>query len=910
MDEAMGSIQLTKITSKNPARLSKGFSLGEKGELVKTPGGSMLWGHADRLSLQGIEDLALELQKLKPAQAFCYGVSIHDRAKIVMKNVLDEARSKRNGGREIISRTREFFGWPEGQGVLMFDYDPPEGTPPMTRGDFLQAVYSIAPEIADAPHMLTASCSSFIFNGEKQLIGPKGWRLLVIVARGTDIPRVGADFVKRCWLQSQGYIAISKAGAYLERALVDDSVWQPERLDFCGGAFCKAPLSQKRPKLEVFNPDAEPMDTTEGIRALSLGEEEEVLNIIKQAKADAEPEAREIRDIWITERLEQGLKDVPEKDRKQKERTLRETLNRAVNGMELLGDFILYPEKGKTVTVAEALDDPDQWHGHRFADPLEPDYKNDRRIAYLNLRAAGRPYLFSHAHGGRRFSLRTARHEIKIWPGERVATVRKTLGIMKQNRTHFRRGSEIVTVAPDGFILPRNEKDLLFDCDGLANWKKYDARAKDFILTDCKPSIPAGVQAARAEWGLPELVGVATAPLLDPRTLRLIETDGFDETSGLMLILNDTTYWPGVKNEPDDHDVKNALKTLWQPLSLFPFDGPVSKGVMLSAVLTNAIRPLISTAPGYAFDAPCAGSGKTLIAKFLSELAGVTPAMIPHASDPEEIRKRLLALLRQGSRVCVLDNVTGPLDSPALCACLTAEIYSDRILGVSETLTVPTRTLFLITGNNLNLRGDLCRRVLTCRIDPGVETPWKRRFDFDPVQDARAFRFELVAAALTVLKAGILNGPKMTDRTASFELWSDTIRKTVIWIGEKNFQIDEKSFEVADPVDSIDTAYEMDPETQKLSALLGAWWAVFEADKKTVGEVIAFAKADSIDAAEGTLFAAVDEIAGERGGTLNPRRFGRWIERQRGRIIDGMSFHSAGKKARARVWHIKKQAKK
>ena len=254
-------IQLTRITTKNPSHLSKSFELGSEGKLVKTAGGQMRWGFADKLNLQDIEELSLELQNLKPSNAFAYGISLHDYAKIVTKKILPDTQKKNNGGPPVIARTRDHFTWPHGPGVWMLDFDSPDGTEALSGDQFRTAVYSIVPRIAEAPHMLMASCSSFIFNNEELLSGANGWRMLVIVEHGTDIPRAGVDFIKGSWLQGLGYIAISMAGTLLERALVDGAVWQPERLDFCGGALCEKPLEQRRPDPEIFNPDAEPLDT-------------------------------------------------------------------------------------------------------------------------------------------------------------------------------------------------------------------------------------------------------------------------------------------------------------------------------------------------------------------------------------------------------------------------------------------------------------------------------------------------------------------------------------------------------------------------------------------------------------------------------------------------------------------------
>jgi len=892
-------INLTKITTKKPSYLSKSFKLGTKGELVKTAGGQMIVGIAERLRLNGVEELALELQKLKPTNALTYGLSIHERARVVTKQALAKAQARSNGGLPVIARTREHLSWPKGPGVLMFDHDPLEGQEPLTAGEFRHAIYSIAPGIECAPHIVTASASSHIYRDDKCLRGPGGWRMLALVAQATDIPRAGADFVKRCWLQGQGYIGISKAGSYLERGLVDAAVWQPERLDFCGGASCVKPLEQRRPKPQVFNPGAKPLDTVAAIKTLSLQEEEQVRTIIEEAKTNVSSDAVKVKETWITDRLNEGLKKVSEKDRDKRARALRETLTRAVNGMELLGDFVLYPEKGGKVSVATILSNPDKWDGKQFADPLEPDYQHDKRIAHLNLRAAGRPYLFSYAHGGRRFALHIKRQKILLTAGERVRLVKESLHHMKLNGGHFVRGGEIVLVSAKGEVLPRSKDGILYDLDCVIRWEKYDGRSEMVVPCDCKPNIATGVLAAKGTWGLPELTGVATAPMLDPKTGRLIEIDGFDKKTGLLLIMGDMRTWPGVPEKPNADQVKTALDILWRPFSQFPFDNAVSRGVMLSSLLSLMIRPLLPTAPAHAYDAPVAGSGKTLLAKCLAALSGETAAILPYVSKNEEMRKRLLPVLRQNKRVVILDNVVGQLDSPALCGALTAEDYMDRVLGLSETLEVPTRMMVIITGNNIALRGDLCRRVLMCRIDPGMETPWKRRFDIDPAEHCRNHRLEIVAAVLTVLRAGIQEEPSLPDRTASFELWSDTVRRAVVWAGRRNFM------EVDDPVKSIDTSYDLDPETQKLGKLLCGWYEYFNDARLTVGEVIR-AVEDKKGKEAADIYDVLDEIAGER-GEINPRRLGRWIERYRDRVAEGLFFGQAGERKRAIVWRVRQK---
>jgi len=82
-------------------------------------------------------------------------------------------------------------------------------------------------------------------------------------------------------------------------------------------------------------------------------------------------------------------------------------------------DFLLVTDDGEMVTVGELLASSDKWHGRRFGDPLEPDYRGDNRIAWANLRpTTGRPYLYSHAHGGTRYALSNGRPTIRLAQGD------------------------------------------------------------------------------------------------------------------------------------------------------------------------------------------------------------------------------------------------------------------------------------------------------------------------------------------------------------------------------------------------------------------------------------------------------------------------------------------------------------
>lgn len=348
-----------------------------------------------------------------------------------------------------------------------------------------------------------------------------------------------------------------------------------------------------------------------------------------------------------------------------------------------------------------------------------------------------------------------------------------------------------------------------------------------------------------------------------------------------------------------------AFRVLWEPFRLFPFVDVVSRGVFMHALLTATMRASLPTAPGTGIDSTGAGNGKSLLARCVGLLAtGREPAMLPPANGEEETRKRLFAALLSGTAVIVWDNVRDVLGNAPLDAFLTAEMFADRILGKSETSALPNRALFLVTGNNLRLQSDTCRRILVTRIDSQSETPFAREFAFDPAQVVKVNRLQLVAAALTIIRAHIAAGsPRVAaGRTASFELWDDLVRQPICWLAGliEAHNVSHPSDTLptlADPMRSANSSFENDPETSKHRALLEAWHAVFGDRPARVASAIT----DSFTHEQ--LREAIDEIAGQN-GRVNPRILGRWVERLAGRRIGGRYFHRAGIRSGNVHWQV------
>lgn len=451
----------------------------------------------------------------------------------------------------------------------------------------------------------------------------------------------------------------------------------------------------------------------------------------------------------------------------------------------------------------------------------------------------------------------------------------------------------------DGSIIPVSADWLMVQLGRLANFQTYDERKDSFKPCDPPQRLCKAIISLVGQWGLPQLKGVVDAPIIDPQTGRIIEVDGFDSQAGIYLHMPDPDGWESVPENPTDDQCRTAVEVLNYPFQDFPFIGPVDRGGWLACLLTAVCRRLLPTAPAFGLSATCPGTGKTLLALCAAELSGTRAELMPPVGDDEnEVKKRLFAALRGGGNTLITDNEIRPIDSSTLCAVLTTDTLSDRILGESQTATVTTSVLIILTGNNLVVVGDLSRRLIKINLDAGVEKPWDRAFDLDPREYTRSNRLRLTRAALTLLRGFKNAGTPRPDggRMASFEIWSDFIRGCVHWVGRKGW------LDVVDPAQSINSNFEVDPETRKLCALLNAWADEFgNGCEMTVAAAIKRAERNL----EGELYACLDEIAGER-GKINPRRLGRWIERHQGRIYDGKCFVREGTRQHTVLWSVSK----
>ena len=125
-------------------------------------------------------------------------------------------------------------------------------------------------------------------------------------------------------------------------------------------------------------------------------------------------------------------------------------------------------------------------------------------------------------------------------------------------------------------------------------------------------------------------------------------------------------------------------------------------------------------------------------------------------------------------------------------------------------------------------------------------------------------------------------------RMASFELWDDFVRQSVVWVGRG---IGAGKF--ADPMDAVITAQLMDPEQESLGDMLRAWRHVFGEMTVSSAEIIRRLKENAGFAViptgpEQDLQDALNGFSSR--ATDSAKSLGRILKYRVGRIIRGLKL--------------------
>lgn len=414
-----------------------------------------------------------------------------------------------------------------------------------------------------------------------------------------------------------------------------------------------------------------------------------------------------------------------------------------------------------------------------------------------------------------------------------------------------------------------------------AVWLKWDGRAKKYVATDPTPKVAAILLSRDGEWTFRKLTGVITTPTLRPDGTILSEP-GYDEATQLLLI--DPPAMPAIPPRPTRKHALAALSMLDGLLDEFPFVDAASRSVALSALITPVVRGAISVTPMHATTAPVPGSGKSYIIDLASAInSGERAPVLTAGRNEEETEKRLVAALLSGQTIISIDNVNGQLGGDALCQIIERPVVAVRPLGQSTFTKIESRASCFATGNNIQLVGDMTRRVLLCSLDPDVERPELRTFRGNPFDTVLADRGKYVAAALVVVRAYVVAGyPAALPSLASFEDWSKMIRSALVWLGRP------------DPCDTMNKARADDPVTSSLTNLFTSWHAATGSGGRTVAAIKNIAALNDLgnEHSHANLREALVDVADDGRGGVNSKKLAHFLKRFEGRIIAGFKLLS------------------
>jgi hypothetical protein len=337
---------------------------------------------------------------------------------------------------------------------------------------------------------------------------------------------------------------------------------------------------------------------------------------------------------------------------------------------------------------------------------------------------------------------------------------------------------------------------------------------------------------AADDWpGIPDIKAIIETPVIRPDG-SILSAQGYDAATHLYLApIVDLSGLVIPEVLTQKHAAASAQYILDEIFADFPFENNASRTNTLATLLSVIVRPLIKgNVPITTLDKPQAGTGASLIADIISTITTGKPASMwgmPETED--EWRKAITSALMDGSPVIVIDNVTGRLRSASLARALTAKTWWDRILGKSLMVSLPQEAVWIATGNNIQIGGDIARRALWVRLDAAQARPWTRtKFRHPDILGwIRENHDSVIAYLLIMARAWVQAGkPPGSAKLGGFNEWGEVISGILEFAGVKDF--------MGNAAQLYD---DMDQDVQQWDAFLGEW-SVIHGDKPIKAGVV------------------------------------------------------------------------
>jgi hypothetical protein len=518
-------------------------------------------------------------------------------------------------------------------------------------------------------------------------------------------------------------------------------------------------------------------------------------------------------------------------------------------------------------------------------------------------------------------------------PAEMAYWLQGSLGLGSLSGFFLRGGQVVHTPRVDeaGYVAPKDGKDddngpaqiqpvtpgtlaakiqFAHRCYKMAD-RKDEAGKKTGEQYETPAMFPLGaaqraVDAPEAMGGLRRLAGITHTPMVRSDGT-VFGMPGFDAASGYLFLPGAGVKTDDVPDVPDASDVSVARGYLDEMTAGFPWGSDDDRANYYGLLLTPLLRQLAP--PSYklfGITAHQPGSGKTLLADVARIIhGGVLRSEMP--DDEAEVKKMSTALLvGTAAPVVHVDNITGVLKSSVLAGLLTSDgVIQDRELGASRMLSYINDRVWVVTGNNLSLGGDLVRRTVLIEIDPNMANPEERQFAIADLKGwVREHRNELLWSLLVLVRHWVAQGSVVQARkqSDSYAAWESIVGGILAAAGIPGAFDAKSGQKAATGGDDEATAGVLEHLWSKLG---GKAWVVAKALEPgdAEGWVAAVENLDWLPSS------VLDKLS--RSIAAGRKTFGYWLSNRVGRWVTGSDGHAyvirrLGKTKHGQEWQIER----
>ncbi len=400
--EITGLAKAGGILSKRIA-LSDGGSVRSDGSACRMTNGGALRLTFNTDNLQAFADC---IANLEPHEAIALGAlrdGLPDEVQIVTKAKLNNGTAHPSNA--VIARTSDAITFRSDRGaVVLLDCDlksvPSEvQTRIEACGGLWAALASVIPALMRVGHIVRRSTSAGLYRTDtgERLPGSENRHFYIPVVDGSDIPRFLKTLHDRLWLDSLGWMEISRSGQRLERSLIDYTVRSPERLVFEGAPVLEPSLAQDLASRTPTVTEGPELDTRAACPELTVVEHARLHMLQDTEKHRLRGEVEAVPAL-LTKEYSETTGCIIAK--------ARHVIERRLTGVLLPDAALEFDDPDlDTRAVAEVLADPDRFVGETLADPLE-GVAYGRCKAKIMRRPDGSLWIHSFAHGRSTYELR------------------------------------------------------------------------------------------------------------------------------------------------------------------------------------------------------------------------------------------------------------------------------------------------------------------------------------------------------------------------------------------------------------------------------------------------------------------------------------------------------------------------